>query len=300
MNDINHIPNYIIDQPVSLSEAYAYCAKITHSHYENFPVSSILIPKSLRPHVEAIYAFARTADDFADEPGLTQEQRLNYLHTWECYLETCLEKPAGPIFTALAQTISHQNLPVKLLKDLLYAFRYDVSHNRHKTLQDLHTYSTYSANPVGRLILHLFGYRSEDQAKQSDAICTGLQLANFWQDVSVDLQQDRIYLPCDEMHRFNLAENSLFDQTASPEFRLLLQYLVDHTRQLFVDGEPLLATVKGRLRYELRLTWLGGMEILNQIAKQDYNVLTQRPKIGKQHLPKLILTTFLPFVWPNK
>ena len=164
-------------------------------HYENFPVGSVLIPKSVRPHVYSIYAFARTADDFADEPGLNVRERLAHLADWEARLDACLSRPDGPIFTALAETIRAHDLPVQWLKDLLAAFRMDVTTHRHQTHEDLLAYCAFSANPIGRLILHLFGYRGEHYARYSDALCSALQLANFWQDIAIDLSRDRIYIP---------------------------------------------------------------------------------------------------------
>ncbi|MBT3602320.1 MAG: squalene synthase HpnC [Candidatus Latescibacteria bacterium] len=283
--------------PISLAGAYDYCAKLTQSHYENFPVGSILIPKHLRPHVHAIYAFARTADDYADEPGFTPQERLEQLQIWEDNLLTCQQSPVGPIFIALAQTISTQQIPIQLLQDLLTAFRMDVQNNRHESLEALHHYCTYSANPVGRLILHLFGYRTPLAGQQSDAICSALQLANFWQDIAIDYSRDRIYLPKQDMANFGVTEADLKQQNTTPQFKALLAHLIQHTEQLFHQGFPLLTHVKGRLRYELRLTWLGGMDILKKIPQNGYDIFQNRPTVHKSDLPRFVCRALWPFNW---
>ena len=184
---------------IALADAFAHCEAVTRAHYENFPVGSWLVPRSLRPHVCAIYAFARTADDFADEPGMEDAERLRRLDDWDRRLRNCLTNPTGPIFTALAETIRRRRVPVDLLADLLRAFRSDVTTQRHRTFNDLLTYCRCSAVPVGRLVLHLFGYRDAVRLGYSDALCTGLQLANFWQDICVDFNRERVYLPQEDM-----------------------------------------------------------------------------------------------------
>ncbi len=282
---------------ISIDDAYTHCQNLTQAHYENFPVGSLLIPKRLRPHVHAIYAFARTADDFADEPGLTSAQRLTELQTWEYRIDTCLTNPEGPIFTSLAHTIQTPQIPIKLLKDLLTAFRMDVAQSRHETLDALHQYCVYSANPVGRLILHQYGYRTEQAAQQSDAICSALQLANFWQDIAIDFSQNRIYLPKEDMANFGVSEDDLRQQRLTPNFKDLLAHLIQHTERLFQEGYPLLSQVRGRLRYELRLTWLGGMDILQKIPKNDYDIFRHRPKVHKSDLPLFLCKAFWPFIW---
>lgn len=283
--------------PISITDAYTYCAKLTQSHYENFPVGSILIPKHLRLHVHAIYAFARTADDLADEPGLESQERLDQLQLWEDNLRGCQETPNGPIFTALAQTIKSQQIPTQLLYDLLTAFRMDVKYNRHDSLDAIHHYCTFSANPVGRLILHLFGYRTELAAQHSDAICSALQLANFWQDIAIDFSRNRIYLPKEEMAKFGVTEDDLKQQRVTNQFKNLMAHLIEHTEQLFYQGFPLLSHVKGRLRYELRLTWLGGMHIIKKLAYNDYDVFQKRPTVNKSNLPGFACRALWPFYW---
>ncbi len=198
--------------PDNLRDAYAECARITHDHYENFPVASWLIPARIRPHVCSIYAFARTADDFADEPGMEQDERLEKLDDWGRRLNGCLDDPQGLVFEALGETIRQFQIPFELLEDLLSAFRQDVVESRHQTFDDLLTYAKRSANPVGRLVLTLFGYVQLDMFQQSDAICTALQLTNFWQDVGIDRGRNRIYLPQQEMTRYGVTETDLSDE----------------------------------------------------------------------------------------
>jgi len=293
-------PKFHTHEAFSVEEAYAYCGQLTRSHYENFPVGSVLIPKHLRPHVHAIYAFARTADDFADEPGLTTQERLSQLQCWEENLLTCQQNPKGPIFTALSHTLTTQEIPIQLCQDLLTAFRMDVNHNRHSSLEELHHYCKYSANPVGRLILHLFGYRTKWAADHADAICSALQLANFWQDVGVDYSRDRIYLPTEEMSKFGVTETDLMHKRLSPQFRDLLRYLIQHTEDLFHQGFPLLTHVTGRLRYELRITWLGGMSILKKITQNDHDVFQKRPTVNKSDIPRFMCQALWPFHWHTK
>lgn len=287
------------DRP-TVEEAYAHCERITRDHYENFPVASRLIPKALRPHVCAIYAFARAADDFADEAGYEGE-RLERLDEWEGLLNACLEDAtAHPVFIALGDTIRRQDLPVSLLRDLLTAFRRDVTTTRHRTFDDLLDYCRYSANPVGRLVLHLFGLRDPGLGRLSDCICTALQLTNFWQDIAVDLRKDRIYLPRADLERFGVSEEDLFLGHITPAFIQLLRFEIARTRDLFHQGLPLVARprIQGdeppcgsklktrnskpghrRLAYELRLTWLGGMRILDRIEANRFNVFNRRPTL---------------------
>src|SRR5689334_18273189 len=247
--------------------AYQFCEQLARSHYENFPVGSLLVPKPLRKHVYSIYAFARTADDFADEgyedSGLTETARLAALDDWQRKLEDSYAGKADhPVFIALASTVKELNLPIKLLSDLLSAFRQDVTKRRYGNFDEVLDYCTRSANPVGRLILLLFDYRNEQLHQLSDRICTALQLANFWQDVAVDIGKDRVYLPEDEMARFGVSIDDLRTGRFSDRYAALLKYQVDRTWELFKQGRPLPEAVRGRLKYELRLTWYGGTRIL--------------------------------------
>jgi squalene synthase HpnC len=268
---------------MSTAEAFAWCEKLTQSHHENFPVGSLLIPRAKRRHVHSIYAFARLADDFADEGDENlhpPHQRLAALGDWERQLGACYRGQAiHPVFIALAETARELSLPDQLFRDLLSAFKQDVVKQRYLNFAELLGYCRRSANPVGRLILHLFDYRDENRAALADEICTALQLTNFWQDVSVDLKKNRIYLPADEMARFNVAEEDLFAKRFTPEYAALLAFQVARTREMFARGRKLPELVGGRLRYELRLTWYGGMRILDQIEQNGYNTLAERPRI---------------------
>ncbi|MBK6797135.1 MAG: squalene synthase HpnC [Acidobacteria bacterium] len=268
----------------STAEAFAYCEQMARNHYENFPVGSWLVPRNRRKHVYSIYAFARTADDFADEGyenGIQEAERLANLDEWERELESCYQGRAdNPIFIALAQTARELNLPIQLFRDLLSAFKQDVVKRRYTDFNEVLDYCTRSANPVGRLILLLFDYRDEHLHRLSDSICTALQLANFWQDVAVDIKKDRIYLPIDEMAGYGVTLEDLRNQRFSSQYASLLKFQVERTKALFEQGRVLPSLVGGRLSIELRLTWLGGMRILESIEDLGYDTLNCRPTIS--------------------
>jgi squalene synthase HpnC len=268
----------------SVADAFAYCERMARAHYENFPVGSLLAPKNRRKHVYSLYAFARTADDFADEGHetghLTAAQRLTALDDWEQRLEDCYSGRADhPVFVALTRTVKELRLPIKLFRDLLSAFKQDVAKRRYADFDEVLDYCARSANPVGRLILLLFDYRDERLHQLSDCICTGLQLANFWQDVAVDIGKDRIYLPQDEMARFGVTVEDLRARRFDRPFASLLEFQVERTKELFGRGRALPSLVGGRLAIELRLTWLGGMRILERIEELGYDTLNARPTI---------------------
>lgn len=270
-----------------LDDAFAYCEALTRSHYENFPVGSRLIPAGIRPHVYSIYAFARTADDLADEPGLAPAERTRRLDAWDAKLASCTVAPEGPIMTALGETIRSRHVPRRHLRDLLHAFRMDVVTQRHETFNHLLSYCRYSAAPVGRLILHLFSCSDARRRRLSDLICTALQLANFWQDVAIDFSRGRVYLPRDDMDRYGVTEDDLAEGRTTDGFRSLMACEIERTRMLFRRGAELPDLVSGRLKYELRLTWLGGMRILDKIRTAGYDVFNRRPKIEKRDMPGL-------------
>lgn len=264
------------------AEAFAYCTKLTLGHYENFPVGSLLMPKAIQPAIHSLYAFMRTADDFSDEDRKAgdEAERLAWLKAWGAMLdETLSGTPTHPVFIALRVTLRQHELPVQWLKDLLHAFEMDVTIRRYKTYDDVLNYCRYSANPVGRLILTLSGYRDDAFYALSDHICTALQLANHWQDVAIDLKKDRIYLPQDDLSRFGLTDNDLAQGPDVPGFRALLSYEVERARQLFMQGRPLPMCVTGRLRWELKFTWLGGMRILEKIEAAHFDVFANRPVV---------------------
>jgi len=271
---------HIAEKSWSVDDAFEYCEQLTRSHYENFPVASFFLPRDKRKYVAAIYAFARTADDFADEPGMTPAERIEAINDWdEQLLLSRNVSPRHPVFIALSKTIERFEIPVELLRNLLQAFRSDVTTNRYETFEQVLQYCQYSANPVGRLVLLLFNYRSEELMAYSDSICTALQLANFWQDLSVDLQKNRVYLPQEDFRRFRYAEEKLLAREYNNEFRNLMAFQVKRTEELFRKGKPLLSEVGKDLALELRLTWNGGMRILQKVAELKYNTLTRRPML---------------------
>jgi phytoene synthase len=282
-NDVLGLPSSVaepLNRAWTEEQAFRYCADLTRSHYENFPVGSALMPKELQPAVHSLYAFMRTADDFSDEDRKAgdEAERMAWLNTWEAMLSDCEKgKAEHPIFVALRATLARHSLPVQWLRDLLRAFKMDITVRRYETYEELLTYCRYSANPVGRLILTLSGYRDEERYALSDAICAGLQLANHWQDVAVDLKKDRIYLPQEDMRRFGVN----FGEDGKTAFRDLMAFEVARTRELFAKGRLLPEKVHGRLKFELRFTWHGGVRILDKIEKADYDVFTRRPVVTK-------------------
>ena len=263
----------------SASAAQDYCDRLTAAHYENFPVASFLLPAELRPAVRAIYAFARTADDIADEAE-HEGQRLERLRAWEEMLERCFAGEAEhPVFIALRGAILRFDLPRQPFFDLLAAFRMDVTKTRHGDFESLHRYCMLSADPVGRLVLHLFGYRDVELWPFSDAICTALQLTNHWQDVGSDLERGRIYIPREDMVRHGVEETALFEKRVDAPFRALMSEEVERARTFFRRGWPLCERVKGRLRAEIRLTWQGGWRVLELIERAGFDVFRRRPRL---------------------
>jgi phytoene synthase len=268
----------VVETSRELREAYAACLALAESHYENFPVASRLLPSRLRPHVAAVYAFARTADDFADEPGRTPDERLRLLAEWRAQLHDPDADP--PEFLALHDTITRFALPVQLFDDLLDAFTQDVTTTRYGSWSAVLDYCRRSANPVGRLVLRLTGYRDDSLDRASDAVCTALQLTNFWQDLAVDWGRGRLYVP-EEIWRAHGADPSALDTARiSPAWSAALADCSERTRRLFAEGRPVCDGVGGRLRYELRATWLGGTRILDRLERSGFDVFTRRPSLG--------------------
>jgi squalene synthase HpnC len=266
----------------TLQEARVWCRQLAESHYENFHVATWFLPKALRPHFHAIYAYCRMSDDLGDEVGDTSAA-LALLDWWGRELDSCYEGQAQhPVFVALAETIGACSIPKEPFVDLLKAFRQDQTVKRYRTMADVLEYCRYSANPVGRLVLYACGYADEERFKLSDATCSALQLANFWQDVGVDWQKDRVYLPQEDMERFGVTEEMIAQGTATPAFRALLDYEVDFARRLFEEGLPLIGMVGRELAVDLDLFSRGGFEILRAIERRDYDVLSARPSIAKR------------------
>jgi hydroxysqualene synthase len=268
--------------PNDVAGAYDFCSSLASRHYENFPVASLLMPKSLRRHVAALYAFARIADDFSDEPeyeGVRKERLLD----WRRQLaDIGTTPPSHPVFLALGATLKDLDLPKQPFDDLLSAFLQDVEKSRYATFDEVADYCRRSANPVGRIVLMIHGFRDEELFRYSDAICTALQLANFWQDVSVDLKKDRIYIPEEDFKAHEYSEADLRMGVCNERFKNLMKFEVSRARSLFEQGRPLLSRVKFPLSTELRLTWLGGMKILKKIHRLDFDVIRTRPALKKR------------------
>src|SRR5271169_1580430 len=258
-----------------LASAYEFCTRLAKSHYENFTVASWLMPREMRPHTYAIYAYARMADDFADE-----HHDRAMLDEWERQLDLAYAGTARhPVFIALGDTVRRFEIPREPFKDLLTAFRSDVDFKGFDTLDDLLGYSRYSANPVGRLVLYLFGYRDAQRQRLSDLVCSGLQLANFWQDVAIDLQKGRSYFPRRDLAEFGVTPETLARGEASAEFVGLMRHEVKVARALLLEGAALHRLVDARLRRDLLMFAGGGLAILRAIERAGYDVFHRRPKL---------------------
>jgi squalene synthase HpnC len=297
-------PSYRIpaDAP-SLQEARVYCRRLAGSHYENFHVASFFLPKALRPHFHAIYAYCRISDDLADEVG-DKAQALALLDLWGRELDACYAGRARhPVFVALADTIRACSIPKEPFSDLLTAFRQDQTVTRYASMKDLLGYCRFSAAPVGRLVLYACGEADDERFRLSDSTCCALQLANFWQDVRRDYAKGRVYLPRDAMQRFGVGEETIAGGVATPEFRALLRHEVDFARTLFETGRALTGMVHRDLALDLELFSLGGLEILRAIERRDYDVLAFRPALSRGTKLKLALRALggkaLPFLSPG-
>jgi hydroxysqualene synthase len=277
----------------TLAEAYDACERAVQAHYENFPVASLLLPAGMRRHVAALYAFARAADDFADEGNLAVAERLQLLDGWQQRLHEAARSalPGAPrqpgepadtpnIFLALGESIRSLSLPVKYFDVLLSAFRQDVTVTRYRTWDDMMQYCQRSANPVGRLVLRIAGYDNANLDAASDAMCAALQLTNFWQDLKIDFDRGRIYLPEDERQRHGALERDLAAGNITVEWQRALSTATARTRLLFDEGRYVCDGVRGRFRYELRATWLGGIRILDRLERSGFDVVGRRPTLG--------------------
>ncbi|WP_343651174.1 squalene synthase HpnC [Herbaspirillum sp.] len=253
-------------------------------HYENFPVASLLLPAHLRPAVGAIYAFARSADDIADEGDAEPAQRLAALQAYEAQLDLIAagSRCTTPIFQRLQQTIADHALPLQPLRDLLSAFRQDVVTTRYARYEDLLDYCRRSANPVGTLMLHLYGAATKENLRDSDAICSALQLINFWQDVAIDWEKGRIYLPLEDLARFGVSPQDIADGCSAPRWQQLMQFEIMRARDLMLSGAPLARRLPGRIGLELRMVVQGGLRILERIEHVQGDVFRQRPRLGKR------------------
>ena len=268
---------------------------MARSHYENFPVASRLLPSALRPHVAAVYAFARVADDFADEGDWPAATRLDRLARWGERLRRAAEdtgaehRDADQIFLAVGHTIRAFDLPVAWFDDLLSAFRQDVTVTRYATWADLLDYCRRSANPIGRIVLRLSGYRDPALDRRSDAVCSALQITNFLQDLGRDWRAGRLNIPADVQAACGADVEDLRRERLTPAWRKAIACCAARTRELFRDGRPICNGVRGRLRLELRLTWLGGMRVLERVTRTGYDPFASRPVLGPRDV--------LPLVW---
>lgn len=275
----------------SLEESKEYCKHLAETHYENFHVATWFLPKRLRPHFQSIYAYCRIADDLGDEIG-DPKISLQLLDEWDRMLQECYDAPRNskhPVFIALAETVRECRIPREPFLDLLVAFRRDQAVTRCESMQQLMEYSRYSANPVGRLVLYACGYSDPELQKLSDQICTALQLANFWQDVSEDYQNGRLYLPADVMQRHGVTEEQIAAGECTPQFRQMMRELVAHTQQMFVEGAAISRKVDAELAATLDLFRQGGTATLQAIEQQKYDVLRKRPVVSKLRKASLLM-----------
>ncbi len=251
-------------------------------HYENFPVASLLLPKKLRRPIEAIYRFARSADDIADEGDASDEERLQGLDAYHHELERIAQGrlPTRPDFEELLSVVTEWQLPLSLFHDLLDAFAQDVRQKRYADYAQLLDYCRRSANPVGRLLVHLVNRASEENLYRSDCICTALQLINFWQDIAIDWQKNRVYLPQDELAQFHVDEAQIAEGRWDADWAALLDFQIDRTRALMLEGAPLVHALPGRMGWEIRFTVQGGLRILERIRAVRGDVFRQRPQLG--------------------
>jgi squalene synthase HpnC len=280
-----------------LARAYEACTLLARSHYENFPVASRLLPAFMRPHVAAVYAFARVADDIADEgsdPPAVRQARLN---AWQRRLHDAAAAPSSDlsaasrdtlIFAALGHTIRSLDLPLSLFDDLLSAFGQDITTTRYDSWDALFDYCRRSANPVGRLVLRIAGYHDAALDQSSDALCTALQLTNFWQDIGRDWEAGRLYIPQEVHAVYGAREADLDASQLTDAWVQAVDRCIDTTRASFERGRHVCDAVRGRLRFELRLTWQGGWRILDRVAHARANLRHQRPALGRADVPALL------------
>ncbi len=283
----------IVKDNPDVNIAYKKALKLAGEHYENFPVVSFFLPSYLRKHVAVIYWFARTADDIADEGDISQDERKNKLEEFGENLSKSLAgSPPDEMWFCIRDTIEKFSLSPDNFYNLLDAFRQDIFISRYKTFDDLIYYCQRSANPVGRIILEFYNIRSEKAFGYSDDICTALQLTNFYQDVSVDIKKNRIYIPQAEMQNFSISEKIFENKEINDNFRNLLKFQLDRTDNLFSNGRKLLPFLPFRLKLQIKWTIMGGERILKKIRQSGYNVLKIRPSLTKSDVITLIFSSF--------
>ena len=276
---------------MTVTEAEQHTRDLATTHYENFHVVSFLLPKHLHQDFYNVYAYCRTADDLADEIP-DRDESLRQLNDWRAQLHRMYEGDAEhPIFVALKGTAAKYGIPKQPFDDLITAFIQDRNKTRYANWDEVLDYCVYSANPVGRLVLYLCGYSDAERQRLSDATCSALQLANFWQDVTVDQLKDRVYLPLDLLAKYRYTVDELFAHKFDERFRGIMREAVDRARELFLKGLPLAGLVNRRLAVDLELFSRGGMRVLGKIEQQNYDVLSRRPKISKVERAGLLLST---------
>ncbi|PZC47470.1 MAG: Phytoene/squalene synthetase [Chloroflexi bacterium] len=274
---------------VSAEDAYAQCERLTKTHYENFTVVSWLLPRTVRKHFHAVYAYCRHVDDLGDEAS---GDRLVLLDEWEADLRRCYEgTPRHPFLIALQQTIRAHDIPIEPFLSLIEANRIDQGSGRFETYADLLHYCEHSATPVGRLVLYLLGHRDAKRQQLSDATCMALQLANFWQDVARDAAAGRIYIPLEDMTTFGYTEEELLHHVVNDNLRSLMAFEVDRAKTLFHEGLALVALVKGRGKLDIALFSVGGLSILKAIERQGYDVFSSRPTVSSRSKLALMAVT---------
>jgi len=283
--------------PEPLARAYDACERLAQAHYENFPVASRLLPAPMRPHVAAVYAFARIADDMADEGTAPAAERQAELLRWQQRLHDAVAStngnmPSGDhsdlILAALAHSIRSLDLPVSLFDDLLSAFGQDTTTNRYDSWPEVFDYCRRSANPIGRLVLRIAGIRDDTLDRSSDALCTALQLTNFWQDFGRDWRSGRLYVPREVQSRCRARESELHGPMLPGAWTSALEICIDKTSALFAEGRAVCDGVGGRLKFELRVTWLGGRRVLDRVRATGADLLHVRPTLGASDVPSLL------------
>ncbi len=254
---------------------------IAKTHYENFPVGSLLIPKRYREPIHLVYMFARVADDFADEGTMSDAERILKLQEWQMQLHLAVngESSIG-LFKQLSKVLEEFHIPLQLFDDLITAFKNDVSNPEYQTFEEVLGYCNFSANPIGRILLRIFDCSSEETDRLSDAICTALQLTNFWQDISVDTRRNRIYIPLSDLQSYAIQSSDLQTIRNAESFRELMKLEIKRTRDLFMTGKPLFALVNRQFRFELKMIWHGGMRILEKIEAQNFETRISRPTLN--------------------
>ena len=276
-----------------IESEYIKALYFAKNHYENFPVISFLVPKHLQKHIAIVYKFARLADDIADETNLPSDKRLSLLEDFSHKFNQALKNEfSNPFWEALINTINLFNLTPENFSRLLIAFKSDIRFTRFQTFPEILNYCSNSANPVGRIILELFGIREEKAIAYSDNVCTALQLINFYQDVSIDIKQNRIYIPEDELQKFSVTLDEIKKTNFSDNFRKLMKFQIERVDSMFREGRNILSYLPFRLKIEIAWTILGGEKISSKIKEKNYNVLNYRPKINISDVSMILVKSF--------